>query len=687
MNTQQYTFPFCFVAFWLFSVTAYTQPARIDPFQAAGASLEHIINAGENIFLACGDGALILRTTDFGETWERIGVSLAEPTLLKRMAIVGQSSVVCIGHLGTALKSTDRGLTWEKLDLGTQEHLLDIASFGVYGIITGTNGNYWITSNGGSTWAAGNLGLDNHIFAATVLPQGGISVTGEDGLWARWRPATSKWETKTGLFHGTAYSLISYSDNEFFVGIRDQILHSTDAGNTWSPFLTNHNGVVSLLYRTDVDETVLWALGNPDGDVWAFADREWRKAFTGDSITINAMAFTDSFDYMLFVGEEGTIKRMDNHKGTIEVLSGAMPLMVSVHHDATGTLSAGELGTLLRSDGSLCDGCPENAFYTAVTRKNSITVLAGADKKLYSSTDDGATWTVETSPTLEEVQIITLASSPGQSDSGNQFWAVSTGAVLSSPNGRTWTSRGAFTDRELLKIAVKDESTVAVCGRRGFVSISTDGGDTWNNSSVPAAIPLYGITFVTNGDIVITGESAVYRSTDNGNTFEPTSIAGEASTFMDIHEETSITAAVNLEGALYVKAGTSAQWQRFDVGVPLLDVHVNGTTIVACGAFGVVIRYTEVQTAVQDLHVQKTLFLSPNPASDGEVRIDHDNNIPSSTVIIVNAMGTVVLTKPLDPLSNSIIVPIGSLPSGVFVVTITDVHGNIRSKGNLVVTR
>jgi photosystem II stability/assembly factor-like uncharacterized protein len=145
---------------------------------------------------------------------------------------------------------------------------------------------------------------------------------------------------------------------------------------------------------------------------------------------------------------------------------------------------------------------------------NQGKLLAGTSAGLYTSTDNGLSWSrVDSTSITADVSLL--------AGNGDTLYATSTspnGLIRSTDAGLNWSVVStAFASTTLSAIVVKGGCVFAT-SVRGGVFRSSDGGESWFSAS--AGLTRYNVTsLASRGSIVFAGtdKSLVYRTTDNGN--------------------------------------------------------------------------------------------------------------------------------------------------------------------------
>ena len=257
---------------------------------------------------------------------------------------------------------------------------------------------------------------------------------------------------------------------------------------------------------------------------------------------------------------------------------------------------------LLWQTGSVgAGGFPGLPSINAVAFGNATHVLVGDYGEIWTSPDT-ATWTPRNNPDGS------LRPLRGVAFGGGAFVAVGAccsalggggispnsmgGPILTSPNGVTWTYRGALAESGLHAIAFGAGRFVAV-GARGTVLTSTTAGASWQFAAVPGAADYLGVAY-GGGTFVAVGErGSILRSSD-GTTWTAAGAPGD-----DLR-------AVTHTGTQFVAVGASgtiltspdgATWTPRTSGTEasLAGVAAAGGTIVVVGA-NVVLTSTDGST-------------------------------------------------------------------------------------------
>lgn len=167
---------------------------------------------------AIGEYNAILKTVDYGRTWERQTVE--KDVVWYGIATAGKKILVA-GEFGRVLVSSDEGASWREIQTATKVHLTGaVFKNELESVLVGLNGSILRGTDGGMNWQIVNAGIDEHIYdviwdGARYVACGdrGLLIASADG--ADWHAldagldATQRnylWFTQIRQF-GTAYLL------------------------------------------------------------------------------------------------------------------------------------------------------------------------------------------------------------------------------------------------------------------------------------------------------------------------------------------------------------------------------------------------------------------------------------------------------------------------------------------------
>ena len=137
---------------------------------------------------------VIMRSTDFGKTWERVN-KLDEDVAWNDIAFTGTGTACVVGEFGRVKCSADDGVTWEPRETNVEPSLMSVAFRDAqHGVAVGLSGTVLATDDGGATWRHEPVdGLNRHLFDVVWTGARWVAV-GDKGVMATGDANASHWE-------------------------------------------------------------------------------------------------------------------------------------------------------------------------------------------------------------------------------------------------------------------------------------------------------------------------------------------------------------------------------------------------------------------------------------------------------------------------------------------------------------
>jgi photosystem II stability/assembly factor-like uncharacterized protein len=241
------TFGAAFVAF---------SPRPLPAFPPTEVSASRLLvlgmaTAGSRV-VGVGERGVIVVSDDAGRTWR----SVRSPTTatLTDVRFADARVGLAVGHDAVILRTTDGGETWAQVHVAPDEArpLLAVAFVRPdFAIAAGAYGAWRESRDGGATWrAATPFEGDAHLNALSVTPDGAVLVAGEAGFLARSTDAGATFTRLESPYKGSFFGALGTADGGLLVyGLRGNVFRSADAGATWTS-VTPANSRATLLGGT-----------------------------------------------------------------------------------------------------------------------------------------------------------------------------------------------------------------------------------------------------------------------------------------------------------------------------------------------------------------------------------------------------------------------------------------------------
>ncbi len=185
------------------------------------ATLTAVFFHDKNLGWAVGHDAIILRTKDGGENWERIHQAPEEERPLLDVWFKDSENGLAIGAYGFLLRTTDGGDTWSVDEIGGREDSdEDFDEFG----------------------GAGDFHL-NHIARSS---SGRLYIAAEAGTVYRSDDDGQTWTSLPSPYRGSYFGTLPLEDDSLLLfGLRGHLYRSEDAGETWEPVETSTEAMLT----------------------------------------------------------------------------------------------------------------------------------------------------------------------------------------------------------------------------------------------------------------------------------------------------------------------------------------------------------------------------------------------------------------------------------------------------------
>uniref|UniRef100_UPI0025CE5762 hypothetical protein n=1 Tax=uncultured Lamprocystis sp. TaxID=543132 RepID=UPI0025CE5762 len=411
----------------------YAAPAGID-WQIVNYSLDLTWNSvayGNGRFVAVaasGTGNRVMTSPD-GSAWT-IGVSAADSSWSS--VTYGNGLFVAVANTGTGnrVMSSPDGITWTARASANDALGWRSVTYGgglfVAVASSGTN-NRVMTSPDGSTWTTQTSAADN-AWTSVTYGNGLFAAVAADGAGNRIMTSSN----------GSAWTAQTYPP--------DQAWYAVTYGNGLFVAVACGVGVSQTCEMLKVGNRVMTS---PDGFNWTArttpaADSQWTAVTYGNALFVA-------------VAESGTNQVMTSPDGIVWTAKTAAA------NDAWRSVTYG------------------NGRFVAVAQTGTNQVM---------TSPDGTTWTAQTAAAAVTWYSVAYGN--------NRFVAVASGGtgtrVMTSPDGIAWTAYAAANDNLSWRSVTYGNGQFVAVGSAGAVMTSTD-GSTWTTRTAAAAINWTSVTY------------------------------------------------------------------------------------------------------------------------------------------------------------------------------------------------
>jgi photosystem II stability/assembly factor-like uncharacterized protein len=362
----------------------------------------------------------LLRSTDSGATWYYANDGDTLNRWIRSITILPGNVIIAVSQVGL-LRSTDEGVSWAA---ASRTGILPMVAIGGNGpeLLIGSDKGMRRGIFEHGAWSPINQGLTATALQALAVGRDGQMLAAAGNELYLSADGGRSWSDLDWAWPDGTVPPLATADGSFLVELRNgdraSILRITDAGARWS---TVAQEVTTRFSR--------FALA-PDGRIYAgtYGDGLFRSTDDGvtwsrfgpaaNGLTVSAIAFDASGKIMVGTGEEGMgtlyaigresgewsrMSSIDNAVGVIDVLATPRSLVAL-------TLSP-PFHSIFRSGdgGGVWSATMKTDAPSAIAVDHDGTIYAGSRwNGVHSSTDDGATWSIDTAG-LSALGVQTLA--------------------------------------------------------------------------------------------------------------------------------------------------------------------------------------------------------------------------------------------------------------------------------------
>ncbi|MFA5011785.1 MAG: YCF48-related protein [Ignavibacteria bacterium] len=203
----------------------------------------------DGVVWAAGMGGVIIRSTNNGDTWTEVRPFSSPDHTIRGIAVKpGQSgSVSFVGYAGTFFETSNYGQSFtQRYDIPFTMHSIAYPnnySTSGKGIICGTDGKVWNTTNYGVNWTARNTNRYDYLNDVVYLEDwSSAMICGNNGTILRTTNNGNSWSVNIQyLTSEHLRSIDAYSVQVTVCGDNGKIMTSNDYGNSFTDQLNGEN--------------------------------------------------------------------------------------------------------------------------------------------------------------------------------------------------------------------------------------------------------------------------------------------------------------------------------------------------------------------------------------------------------------------------------------------------------------
>ena len=214
--------------------------------QVLSSLLLDVDRAGDSERLvAVGERGNVIWSDDMGKQWQK--AQTPSETLLTAVDFPSNKIGYAVGHDALVLKTTDSGQTWQSVykDPEAEVPLLDVLFLNEkQGFALGAYGYVIKTIDGGASWKNTASSVPNfdefHFNAITRLNNGTLMIAGEAGILFRSVNQGESWEALDSPYEGSFFGVeaLAQENSAVAFGLRGNVFITNDNGTTWKSLNT-----------------------------------------------------------------------------------------------------------------------------------------------------------------------------------------------------------------------------------------------------------------------------------------------------------------------------------------------------------------------------------------------------------------------------------------------------------------
>jgi photosystem II stability/assembly factor-like uncharacterized protein len=301
------------------SLVFYSSLTVFGQWSAANSGTTNNLNGAylldSGVGFVVGDGGTIVKTTDAGMTWSPL--TSGTMNALHDVYFFDATQGVAVGAQGRVLRTTDGGAGWQRVASGVTDTLRSVSFSGVNGISGGDSQTILYSTDAGASWHPGQTGsFGPPFFGAHMLNSTTGFVAGQNLIFqplvGNTTDSGASWDFHAFYFdnnEGGCTDVYFFDQNTGVVSGtvfdgRGAIARTTDGGMNWSTLFFDQFIQGLHFPQPTSGFAVGWGgriLHSTDAGI------TWTDQTSGTSTNLNDVSFASDALRGIAVGESGTI--------------------------------------------------------------------------------------------------------------------------------------------------------------------------------------------------------------------------------------------------------------------------------------------------------------------------------------------------------------------------------------------
>ncbi|MGZ5442664.1 MAG: WD40/YVTN/BNR-like repeat-containing protein [Thermoanaerobaculia bacterium] len=230
----------------------------------ASRSLLLDVARADGILVAVGERGHILVSTDAGVNWRQADTPTR--STLTGVHFHDRNLGWAVGHDAVILRTADGGQTWQRVHWAPQDEtpFLDVwFADARKGFAIGAYGRCYVTEDGGGSWTEKPVseGDDFHLNQIARAADGRTYIAAESGQVYRSDDDGESWKALDTGYAGSLFGVLPLEgDVVLLFGLRGHLLRSEDAGETWVELSTGTTAMLNSGLRLEDGSVVVAGL-------------------------------------------------------------------------------------------------------------------------------------------------------------------------------------------------------------------------------------------------------------------------------------------------------------------------------------------------------------------------------------------------------------------------------------------